>query len=113
MLTTGIGAGNLYATGVMYQLYLCFYFVYILSTGTTGPCRSYGNIGRIYIDLYAIVHQRIYINGTNEVCRLALLSNGEIRTSLCTPFSPLSQPNANSPSISKVTVLIPATSPSW
>ena len=49
---------------------------------------------------------------TKLVCRLALESKGEIRTSRCTPFSPFKKPNAKSPSTSMVTVLIPATSPS-
>ena len=46
-----------------------------------------------------------------EVCRLALESNGEIRTNRCTPFSPFKLPKAKSPSNCKVTDLIPAASP--
>ena len=41
------------------------------------------------------------------VCRFALESNGEIRTNLCTPFSPFKCPKAKSPSISIVTDFMP------
>src|SRR5687767_10309623 len=47
----------------------------------------------------------------NEVCLRALLSNGEILTSRCTPLSALRKPYAKGPSNCKVAVLIPAPSP--
>ncbi len=54
---------------------------------------------------------------TNTLAKLVCLrfaeSNGEMRTSRCTPVSPVSRPNANSPVTVNVADLIPASSPSW
>ena len=47
----------------------------------------------------------------NEVWRRALESNGEMRTSRCTPFSVLSQPKALRPLTWMVADLMPASSP--
>ena len=49
---------------------------------------------------------------TNEVCLFPAALNGEIRTSLCTPFSDFRYPYAFSPFTWKVIDLIPASSPS-
>lgn len=95
--------------GFVKQLYFGFYFIDILTTGATRTRSDDFNIGRIDVDFNRIINQRIKTyTETKEVCRLALLSKGEMRTNLCTPFSPLRYPKAKSPSISRVTVLIPA-----
>src|SRR5271163_3413757 len=47
----------------------------------------------------------------NDVCRRAAWSNGEIRTSRCTPVSPASNPYAFSPANWMVAFLMPASSP--
>ena len=61
-----------------------------------GALRAHGvgaHVGLVDLDLDAVVDHRIdTATLANEVCRRALESNGEMRTSRCTPSSVFSQP---------------------
>ena len=62
--------------------------------------------GSIFISILSSA--RGYTNtDANEVCLLALESNGDILTNLWTPFSLFKYPKEKSPSNSKVTDLMP------
>ena len=66
--------------------------------------------GRMLISMRSSI-SGITKTDANEVCRRAAWSNGEMRTSRCTPVSPASSPYAFSPENWTVAFLIPASSP--
>ena len=71
-----------------------------MSFSSISMSSSSGSSGHTYTD-------------ANDVCRRAAWSNGEIRTSRCTPASADSSPKANSPDTVTVALFSPASSPGW
>ena len=59
-----------------------------------------------------IIYDVLISTEAKEVCLLPPLSNGDILTNLCTPISLFIYPYAFKPTISNVTLFIPASSPS-